>query len=146
MTHRHNPELELERIVQGALRTLPLRHAPSSLEVRVLGELARRAELPWWRRSFLQWPRSARAILVGICVALGGLTSLGGTRIGWMVNPGRGLERTIAVVSAAGDALSALAHAIPSVWIYEALVIGAALYAVLFALGAAAYRTLYLDA
>jgi len=146
MEHRHNSELELEEIVGRALRSLPVRSAPVSLEVRVLEELARRAAVPWWRRSFLHWPRAIRAIFMGICAAIGGLTVLGGTRIAWTMSPGRGVERIISIASAVADAASALAHAIPLIWIYEALVIAALLYAMLFALGAAAYRTLYLDA
>jgi hypothetical protein len=146
MEHRHIPELELERIARRALRDLPVRCAPASLEVRVLEELARRAALPWWHRGFAQWPRAVRAIFIGICAAIGGLTVLGGARIAWTVSPGRGVERIIAIASAVADAASALVHAIPLLWIYEALVIAAVLYAVLFALGAAAYRTLYLEA
>jgi hypothetical protein len=37
-----------------------------------------------------------------------------------------------------------LARVVPPVWFYGALCLGAALYAVLFGLGAFAYRTLYL--
>ena len=146
MKHRDDPDLELERLVHRALRTLPPRRAPSSLEMRVLQELSQHAARPWWHRSFLQWPRAVRTLFVGVCTALGGLITLGGTRIVWTVHPGRGIERKIAVLRATGDALSALAHSIPPGWIYEALLFAALLYAVLFVLGAAAYRTLYLDA
>src|SRR5579863_927454 len=139
-------DMELERTVHGALSDLPLRSAPASLEVRVLEELARHAALPWWRRGFLQWPRTVRALFVSVCAALGGLTVFAGARMAWPVRPGRAVERAFAVASAAGDVLSALAHSIPLGWIYEVLVFAAVLYALLFALGAAAYRSLYLDA
>lgn len=139
-------ELELDRVVQRALGDLPLRPAPPNLESRVLEELSRRAALPWWRRSYRQWPQVVRALFVGVCASLGGLTVLAGARMAWTVRPGHALERLSTIAGAAGDALSALAHAIPLAWIYEACVFAAVLYVVLFALGAAAYRTLYLEA
>jgi hypothetical protein len=43
-----NNERKLERLIHETLRELPARQAPSSLENRVLAELARRTALPWW--------------------------------------------------------------------------------------------------
>ena len=43
-----------------------------ALESRVLGELARRAAQPWWRRNFGHWPTLARAGFVTACLALVG--------------------------------------------------------------------------
>jgi len=60
----------LEREVSRALREVPLRRAPPSLESRVLAEIGRRAALPWWRRSFARWPRPARAGFTVTCGAL----------------------------------------------------------------------------
>jgi len=51
---------EMEARLGQALRTLPERRAPATLESRVLDALARRVPLPWWRRSFAEWPAAAR--------------------------------------------------------------------------------------
>jgi hypothetical protein len=143
---RDDADLKLERLVDRLLHDQPVRRAPLDLESRVFQELARRAALPWWRRSFVQWPRAVRAVFLGICVGLGALTILGGARIAVIGAPSHGLERALAVARAAADAVATIAHAVPLLWIYEALAVAAVLYAVMFALGAAAYRTLYLEA
>jgi hypothetical protein len=144
--NRDDADLELERLVARSLRELQVRRAPLDLESRVFAELARRAALPWWRRSFVQWPRTVRAAFLAVCTSLSALTIVCGARIGVSLVPSRGMDLAISLASAAGDAVATIAHAIPLVWIYEGLAVAAALYAVLFALGAAAYRTLYLEA
>ena len=150
MNDRDEADLELERLVGQALRGLPMRRAPSNLESRVFGELARRAAMPWWQRSFLQWPRAARVLLLGVCTVLGALTIVGGARIvvnlGPALGPTRELDRALALLSASKDLIATLVGTIPPMWIYEGLALAAVLYAALFALGAAAYRTLYLEA
>ncbi len=144
---------ELERIVRRAMKDLPLRRAPATLENRVLGELARRAALPWWRSSFGHWPALARAVFVVICaglirlaflegaVAVAGIHSLresGLLPLSW--------ARDVAVLaSAAGNLLALLARTAPPTWAYEGIAVCAVLYAVLFGLGAAVYRTLFLQ-
>jgi len=150
MNDRDEADLKLERLVGQALRELPLRRAPSNLESRVFVELARRAAMPWWQRSFLQWPRAARVLLLSVCTALGALTIVGGTRIvvtlGPVLRPARELDRALALLSASKNVIATLVGTIPPMWIYEGLALAAVLYATLFALGAAAYRTLYLEA
>jgi hypothetical protein len=42
--------------------------------------------------------------------------------------------------------MASLVRAVPPTWLYEGAAVGAVLYALLFGLGAAAYRTLYLKA
>lgn len=150
MNDQEEAELKLERLLDHALRQLPLRRAPLNLEARVFEELARRAALPWWRRSFMQWPKTARALLLGVCTALGSLTIVGGSRIavgfGAALRPASELDRAQALLSAAKDLFATLVGTIPPMWIYEGLALAAGLYVALFALGAAAYRTLYLEA
>ena len=150
MNQQDEADLKLERRVDQALRQLPLRHAPLNLESRVFEELARRAALPWWQRSFVQWPRAARVLLLGVCTALGALTIVGGARIvvnlGPALRPTPGLDRALALLSTSKDVVATLVGTIPPIWIYEGLALAAILYAALFALGAAAYRTLYLEA
>lgn len=150
MNERNETDLRLERLVHQALRGQPLRRAPSTLESKVFEELARQAALPWWKRSFVQWPKAARALLLGICTALGALTIVGGSRIavgfGTALRPAGELDRAQALLSAAKDLFATLVGTIPPMWIYEGLALAAVLYVALFALGAAAYRTLYLEA
>ena len=141
----------LEASIDAALCELPLRSAPPSLELHVLEELARRAALPWWRRSFAGWPGFARVGFVLMCVVLVGLALLGGV---WAMqnlgSPALGglsmpwARHLVALVGVAGE-LASLARIVPPNWVYEGLAASVVLYAALFGLGIAAYRTLYLD-
>ena len=146
-------EQKLEQVLSQGLRGLPLRRAPSSLEGRVINELARRAALPWWRASFGTWPVAARVGFVLTCAALiaaailGGVSAYLGDRplgeasaavLAW-VSP------LLAIVSSAGGLAAVLFRVIPPLWLYGALGAGVFLYVMLFGLGAAAYRTLYLQ-
>ena len=145
---------DLDRaMVTRALRDLPLRRAPATLEARVMDELARRAALPWWRRSFGHWPIFARAVFLLICaglvwlaflegaVAVAGVHSLHDSRLlplTWARDVG-------VLAAAAGNLLALLARTSPPSWVYEGIAVCAALYALLFGLGAAVYRTLILQ-
>jgi hypothetical protein len=120
MNERDESE-QMERLFDRVLRELPIRTAPPALESRVFGELARRMARPWWRRSFAHWPNSARALFFAVCGVLNGLAFIGCGRI------------------------VALVRAIPPLWLYEGVAMVAVLYAMLFALGAAAYRTLWVE-
>ena len=120
-------EQELERLLHRTLRAVPLRRAPQTLESRVLGELQRRAAMPWWRRSFVHWPQVARAAFVLLCVAMAAAV----------------VGATAAVVGATGEWAASLARAVPPEWIYDGLAVSGLLYTALFGLGIAAYRTLY---
>ena len=51
----------------------------------------------------------------------------------------------LAIVSSAGGLAAVLFRVIPPLWLYGALGAGVFLYVMLFGLGAAAYRTLYLQ-
>jgi hypothetical protein len=144
---------DLERFIHSALASLPDRRAPLSLEARVLAEIARRAALPWWRRSYAHWPVAARgAFLVGSASAaallIAGLMSLArnagatqaagevASRFAWL-----GLVRETAATLAGGG--GSVFGAIPSLWIYGALAVFAACYATLIGVGAAAYETYF---
>jgi hypothetical protein len=129
MIPNESPEA-LERLLDRTLHELPLRRAPFTLESRVLGELERRAALPWWRRSFAYWPLLARAAFLVICGGLIRLAFLAGAT-------------TVAGVRSLSWA--SLARTEPPTWAYEGIAVCAVLYAVLFGLGAAVYRTLYLQ-
>jgi hypothetical protein len=120
---------QLERLFERAMHELPLRRAPPTLESRVFSELARRTARSWWRQSFAHWPRAACAAFFVVCGALIGLAFVGCT---W-------------VVAGIGFLAASLARAIPPLWLYEGLMVATLLYALLFALGAAAYRTLWAE-
>jgi hypothetical protein len=135
------------------LRDLPARRAPGSLESRVLRELERRIGLPWWRRGFAQWPLAARAAFVAVCIVVIGLSFLDGS---WAITaaralidlgsgPMRGNHPAIAAMASTFESAMLLLHVMPAPWLYSGLAVGALLYAALFGLGAAAYRTLYLQ-
>lgn len=142
----------LERLVSQAVRDLPVRRAPRSLESRVQAEIARRGALPWWRRSFLHWPVAAKIAFFVVCVAIAKvvltatvwvsaginsspLKAAFASEIQWLGAVGR-----LCVTSV--DVVSTLISSIPPLWLYGGAAIVAGLYAALFGLGAAAYRTL----
>lgn len=143
----------LERAIHQTLRSLPARRAPRSLELRVLAELERRASLPWWQQSFAHWPLPARAVFLLLSVALVKLTIMAAV---WVMTGFDSAAFTTAISQQFSWAQTGLSvartfadfgerifHSIPSYWLYGTAVFVAAMYAALFGLGAAAYRTLY---
>jgi hypothetical protein len=151
MSQNPDSEERLERLIGTALRELPLRQAPAALESRVLEDLERRAALPWWSRSFTHWPLTARALFVAICVCLAGAALLAGP---WAENGFDSLHVSAAsmpwahevmvLTSLAAELVALFARTVPPDWVHDALTVGALLYAALFGLAIAAYRTLYL--
>ncbi len=141
---------KLERFIHEVLCDLPLRRAPHTLERRVLAALEQRARLSWWRQGFTHWPRPARASFLVSAVAAAGLV----TAPGWLtpstvIAPLADVASHLGWLTTARDLLDTFAattgivgQAIPPLWLYGALGVVAALYAALFGLGAAAYRTL----
>lgn len=149
MNQHPDPHDDPARRFTRLMRGLPPRRAPATLESRVLGELRRRTVQPW-RSGFSRWPPGARVAFVVVCGALAGTTlndaswvsaahtvSDVGAAPAW-------LQSAAAAVTSAGNLGAVLAHAIPAGWLYAGLGAGATLYALLFGLGAAAYRTLYI--
>jgi hypothetical protein len=150
-----DPHQKLERLVHRTLRELPARRAPRSLEGRVFAELARRAALPWWRKSFVHWPVPARAALLVVLLGVVKLVLMGGVwaasgfdaaqfreafaqQLSWM-------ESGIAVVNASRSFFEIMFRNIPPLWLYGGVAFIAALYAALFGLGAAAYKALHVQ-
>jgi len=133
------------RMLRRLLRDLPPRRAPATLESRVLRELERRAALAWWRRGFAHWPLAARASFVVLCGALIGITLLGGSSwtppdaaaaLSWS-------HPALAALGSVGSAGGWIVRLLPDGWLVGMGAAMAALYAILFGLGAAAYSTLY---
>lgn len=142
-----------DRTLSHILRNLPPRPAPATLESRVLQQLQHRRALAWWWHGFAHWPAAARAGFITTCIVLIG-ASLPDT--GWSMLRTGVLQRVLSwamswAYPAAGAIASTTAvstrivHAVPADWLYAILAMGAALYAALFGLGLAAYRTLYLS-
>lgn len=144
---------KLERAIHRTLRELPPRRAPRALEERVLAEIARRAALPWWRRSFMHWPLPARAGFLAFSTGIAGLvltlTIWGGALLdspplhAALVQPFIWLENGRAVFDAIRDFGAIVFRHIPPLWFYAALAFVAAMYAAFFGLGAAAYKALH---
>jgi len=138
---------ELDRLLHRALRELPARRAPLSLEMRVIQELQQRS-VPWWRRSYPHWPASARGAFVAICGALVGLAALAGSQIAafsahWWPPISMSVNGPIQALMSI-RALASMSQSIPPLWLMTGLGVAAFLYAALFGLGITAYRTLYL--
>lgn len=146
-----SPESEqnLERFVHQALRDLPARRAPRSLESRVLAELERRAAQPWWRKSFAYWPLAARGAFLVVSAAFA-------AALVWVfagVDPTHAIDAvkadftwvaTIrAIAGSTIDFATIVIRGISPVWIYGTIATIVGLYAALFGIGTAAYRTLY---
>ena len=142
---------QLERLmVQALSRHAPL-PAPSGLEARVLAEIERRAQLPWWQRRLVAWPRGARLALAAACV-VAGLACVSAVR--WLGGELQEVLTTPAVplllqARHAGQLLLALGHAgtsllaaIPPQYVYASVALAALAYVVIFATAALAYRVL----
>jgi hypothetical protein len=143
------PPDDLAKIVHSALRSLPDRRAPHTLERRVLAAIEAQAARPWWRQSWSHWPVSLRAgfILFSLASAasLVTLVLLGpevfqiGALLARMLAPLSGVR---VLCSGVADAARAVVASIPTMWLYGAFATVGLLYAALFGVGAAAYRTL----
>ena len=153
MSSRDRTDEKLERLVGQVLRDQPLRRAPPSLEARVLGELAVRARLPWWRRGISAWPATVRVpviIACAVCVPLVWILSL------WLaarlvaVTTHPGVAGPLGTLLATGRGIASLgtltAHVVQSIpreWLVGGIIATASLYAVLFALVAVGYSLLF---
>ncbi len=140
---------KLEDIIHKALRALPDRAAPRTLEARVLMAVGRRAALPWWRRSYAQWPVSVRCafmlLLAAAAAAVYFLSRSNATaqavgavamRIPWFAflqSAYESLAESVRVVS----------DAIPQTWLYGSVALIAGCYALLIGLAVVAHRVFF---
>lgn len=149
---REAREAQRAQWLDDILRELPPLSAPRTLQARVFEELARRAALPWWRRSFSHWPPFARGTFVLVCMTLVVLTWRdGGAALAAyrpLLDPGALLlarvHASLELVASLIHPAAALARLVPLQWLEAALAAATALYGMLFALGAIAYQILYL--
>lgn len=145
-----NENEKLERLIQSVVKDLPLRPAPRSLESRVFAEIERRANLPWYRRSFAHWPLAMRGAFLLTSAAAAAVTvvavlpaSISSVPVNGWFHQGTAL---VAGITATGQAVGVTARnvlsSVPSLWLYGALAAVAGCYGALMALGTAAYRAL----
>ena len=142
---QHDP---LEQFIHRTLRDQPPRRAPRSLEQRVLAALEQRAALPWWRQSFAYWPLAARGAFLVVSAALAGVLvwALGGFDLEQSTRTVISTFAWIDTVRGIADSVvnfgALIVGSISPGWIYGGAAAIVALYAALFGLGTAAYRTL----
>ena len=145
---------EMEARLGQALRALPERRAPATLESRVLDTLARRAPLPWWRRGFGEWPAAARVafgvtsaalVVFTVLAAAAAKADLGSLGASHAISTPVLHDASVFLVITRTLSVS-LASILSSNWVFGYLIAGAVLYAALFGLAIAGYRTLYLNA
>jgi hypothetical protein len=144
---------ELERLIDRTLRDQPSLQAPATLQSRVWAGIEQRAALSWWRRGFAYWPLAAQvafAILsvgfvkAGLDAAMWGMEVLRTGPLAATLDMPMDWIRTLSgVVTFIHGLWTLLVHNIPTLWIYAGVCLFAAMYATLFGLSAAAYRTLY---
>lgn len=149
-------ERQLEQYIGAVLGGQPLRQAPLSLEARVMRELAWRAARPWWVQGFGRWPWAARVLCVPLGLALVQLSFLMTARLTSLWQsvrtsaPASTAQSGLQLLGKLGQAVQTLgslaAHAIPQPWLYAGAGLALLLYAALFGLSAAAFRTLLVTA
>ena len=150
--NKMTPE-ELEKFIHRELRGLPVRHAPSTLEARVLAAIEHRASIAWYHKSWPYWPAAVQALF------LVAITALAGSAVGafYLFMQGAQVAQIGADIGSRFAVLSLLYRAgvwtinffgqifssIPPLWLYGGLTFIGSLYALFFGLGAATYRVLY---
>jgi hypothetical protein len=152
MKDRMNPD-ELEKFIHRTLRSLPDRRAPDTLESRVLAAIETRAAIPWWHKSWAYWPFWVRTLFLLLCGSLAALIIYGGVALRTNVNAMHVnttfaqvynlIQSVIGLGRVFADCIAAIGRNIPAIWIYGTVLFVAGLYAMLFGLGTAAYRTLW---
>lgn len=144
---------QLESLVDRELRALPLHRAPRTLEARVFAAIEARNSIPWWHKSWSYWPTGVKAVFAAVATVFAGTlvaacyALMGGADMASVATQaGERLSVFVRIYHAAvwvSDLLSYLVSSIPPLWLYGGLAFVATMYATLFGLGAAAYRTLY---
>jgi hypothetical protein len=138
------PDPDLESRIAALLAGQPPRRAPATLQARVLAAIGQRCALHWWQRSFGEWPLAARLVFVAASLGVAGLVLVGTAPLADALQPQlRWLPVVAQLARAVYDTAAIVLHAIPQVWMEAGAAFAAFLYLATFALGAAAYRTLY---
>jgi hypothetical protein len=150
-----NPEDQklLERLTDRKLKALPDLKAPASLARRVMARVEQRAREPWYRQSWLMWPRALQVSSVTVALLLFGGLCYGSWLVphtgqfsaaqqhmhGWFA----GFGAVWSVVNALSDALVyAVKHLGTGIIVGCLAAVGLG-YAMCLGLGTAAYRLAY---
>jgi hypothetical protein len=65
---------DLEKFIHDQLRKLPDNPAPETLLGNVMARIEARKNLPWWKRSFMCWPRGVQTVfIIALSCLLGAL-------------------------------------------------------------------------
>ena len=150
--NKMTPE-ELEKFIHRELRGLPARHAPSTLEARVLAAIEHRTSIAWYHKSWSYWPAAVRALFLGAITAIAGSAIaafylfMQGAQVAQIWTDIGNRFAVLSLLYGAGvwtmNFLSQIFSSIPPLWLYGSLALIGTLYAIFFGLGAATYRVLY---
>jgi len=114
-----DPEIDpkLEALLGEELKMLPALSAPTSLVPRVMAILAARHALPWWQRSWWDWPRAAKAAFLLVAVAIAGAFGGGGVLLDQgVVNYSQQVTERLAPASTLWDTALSLRTAAGLLW------------------------------
>jgi hypothetical protein len=145
---KHDPNDTLEQELHRELRQLPGRRAPADLIARVQRALAARTALPWWARSWFDWPATARfgsaMATAALLLAVGWLFAASGDPIAEVIGMFSGftglIESLTSTSQAMLNAFSASLGVVPSAVITLAGVLLALMYLGCVAVGTVFYR------
>jgi hypothetical protein len=149
-------QARLEKLIAAGLQQQPLFKAPASLQSRVFAEIARRAALPWYHRSFNQWPMlmqvsflitALATVVLGRSVILWSHAAHAASELEAPVSGGLTFLQSLgsawnAMGSMFGAIGGALLHRVPGFWLVVAIGVAFAMYALLAGIGVVVYRTL----
>jgi hypothetical protein len=118
-----------------------------------MAAIAAREALPWWRQSYRAWPMAARVafLVVSVVLAVGLMLATVWAASDFRSSDfSRMLATPLVWIELARSAAASLANVgativrhIPPLWLYGGLAVFAAMYAMMFGIGAAAYRALF---
>jgi hypothetical protein len=152
MKHKMSPE-QLEQFIHRTLRSLSERHAPGTLEARVLAAVEERAAIAWYHKTYHYWPAPVRVTFLGLAMAASGAVAVAFYALQAGVDTSAiaaeagsrfsGLRAFVDVAAWSVGLIGRIVESIPPIWLYGGLAFVGLLYVSLFSIGAAAYRTLY---
>jgi len=147
-------QAKLAQLIDQTCREQPAVKAPRALRSRVFAALERRAALPWWRKSFVNWPMPMRIVFllaaIGVVPATLNMMMWFNNQLAVAQPVSRSLSwlqnasAFISFLQSLSDYVGAtLLHRIPVSMLYGAALGMLILYGLLVGLSAAAYRPLY---
>ena len=142
------PDKQLEQAIHRELRKLPELSAPADLIPRVRAAIEVRARLPWWKKSWFNWPLPARVIsgvaafatvvlLASFSPGLWSATTASASRLGETM---LGLSPALDAMSALASAMVAVVRSVNSTYLLIGFGVVAMMYAACIAAGTACFR------